>query len=72
MLKDVVLKADAEAALLEDVAAKAIMEADLWEDVVCKAPIEDDLCKAVVVDKDVGTKLLLKDRLLQAEWLEAF
>ena len=33
------------------------MEADLWED--------------VVVDKDVGSKLLPKDRLLQAEWLEA-
>ena len=70
MLKDVVLKADAEAALLEDVAAKAIMEADLWEDVF-KAPIEDDLWEDVVVDKDVVSKLLPKERLLQAEWLEA-
>ena len=69
MLKDIVLKANVEAALLEDVAAKAIMEADLWEDVF-KAPIEDDLWEDVV-DKDVVSKLLPKERLLQAEWLEA-
>ena len=44
---------------------KAIMEADLWEDVF-KAPIEDDLWEDVVVDKDVVSKLLPTERLLQA------
>ena len=51
VLKEVVVKANAEANLLKDVVCKALSEADLWED---------------VGDQDVVNKLCLKAMSLQA------